>query len=327
MRWLASSERRDAINPADLVGLASSIIEFQRRADKPVILIDGLDILVSANGFRPTMAFLDRINKMNAQRKGILLAVSSGIPNSSAAEPALWEVFEEAPLVQARVKVARTIEIGETFQFQIDLFNVGSRRISVDAIENIVPPTCKVVDALGHTIQGSSLLFGGKQLEPFQLESSIILLQGSIAGETLLNARVKYRDGKAVQSSQAVNPISLSVLQPQDIQFESKDAAEVFSYLGKEFVGDYMLRKKSASDSGWRTLLQVSESTKVPRSTLYGDHGRLGKPILELTSRGLVEDRRFADGRGRTGETVRYRVAYDRDAVRRFVDRSIARPS
>jgi len=327
IRWLADSENREAINPADLAGMAITITRFIQKAERPITMIDGLDYLVSSNGFRPTMSFLERINKMNAQRSGIFIAASSVIPATDEGLPTAWKAFEEAPLIQARVRAPKTVEIGDTAQFQFDLFNVGTRPVQIDSIENAIPSQFKVVDAAAErTIRGASLLFEGKRLEPFQLESSTVLLQACTPGDVTINAKVAYRDSKVAQSFQSVEPLRMRVVEPQGIEFEAKEASDIFSYLGREFVGDYMLRRQTASDSGWRTLVQVSKSTRVPQSTLYGEHGRYGRPIHELTSRGLVEERRFAEGRGRTGETTKFRVAYDRDAVKHFVDRLVAKP-
>jgi hypothetical protein len=279
IRWLADSENREAINPADLAGIAVTITRFIQKAERPITMIDGLDYLVSSNGFRPTMSFLERINRTNAQRCGIFIAASSMIPPMDEGLPTSWKAFDEAPLIQARIRAPKTVEVGETTQFQFDLFNVGTRPVQVDSIENAIPSQFKVVDATAeHTLHGASLLFEGRRLEPFQLESTMVLLKAHTPGDVTINARIAYRDSKAesktAQSFQSVEPLRMRVVEPQDIEFEAKEASDIFSYLGREFVGDYMLRKQTASDSGWRTLIQVSKGTRVPQSTLYGEHGR-----------------------------------------------------
>ena len=323
VRWLAQSERKDAMNPGDLAGISSSIVKFLRSADRPIVLIEGVELLVSQNGFKPTMAFLDRINKMNAKREGILVAVSSGIAASNAREPALWQVFEEAPLVQARLKAERTVEVGETFQLQLDLFNVGKRPVHIDAVEKIVPDRFEVVDPLGQKINGSTLILEGKTLEPFQLESTILLVRAKESREETLQPKVSYRDGKAVSSSQGVEPFKIRAVQPQDIEFASEQARSVFTYLAQSFSDDYFLKRYSPGESGWRSIIDISKATRISPSSLYGIKGKYGQPVFELLSRGLVEERIFKGHRGRGGESAKLRVSYERDTVRRHVDRSV----
>jgi len=66
--------------------------------------------------------------------------------------------------------------------------------------------------------------------------------------------------------------------------------------------------------------------TKIPRASLYGEHGNYGAMMKELLARGLVEMRVFTGQRGRGGEVTRARVAYDKEPVKRYVDAVILKP-
>ena len=79
VRWLSESKRADAIAPTDLLGLALTIRNFLEKAEKPVVLLHGLEYLVFNNGFRPILRMIHQIGELNAQKQGIfLLPLSSG---------------------------------------------------------------------------------------------------------------------------------------------------------------------------------------------------------------------------------------------------------
>jgi Protein of unknown function (DUF835) len=323
MRWLARSEKRNAIDPGDLLGMSASIAKFSERAGKSVVLLEGLDYLVSVNGFRPTMSFLDRMCKMNAQRGGFIIAVSSGIVGSDKGPLALWDVFEEAPLVRARLKADKTVEVGQAFPLQLDLFNVGKIPVHVDTIENIISAKFEVVDALDYEVDGSSLVLGGKTVEPFQLESTILLLRAMDPGEEVLRPKIAYHDGKAIRSSQGVEPLTIRILERQDIEFGSERARSIFLYLTKTFSQDYLTKRYAADQSGWRGIYEIARGTALSPRALYGRSRKYGQPLFELLSRGLIEERIFTEHRGRGGESSKLRIAYDMDTVRRYVDRTV----
>jgi hypothetical protein len=65
----------------------------------------------------------------------------------------------------------------------------------------------------------------------------------------------------------------------------------------------------------------MGDACKIPRGKLYGRQGRYGTLVEELIGRGLVETRTFAEHRGRGGEAMMVRVAYDRSPVKKYVDK------
>lgn len=75
---------------------------------------------------------------------------------------------------------------------------------------------------------------------------------------------------------------------------------------------DYSAKETAAAeDSGWRTLVYVARSLKIPRSRLYGDKRREGifSELLDtLVGSGMVEYRVFHGERGRGGRVVKVRA-------------------
>jgi KaiC/GvpD/RAD55 family RecA-like ATPase len=101
------------------------------------------------------------------------------------------------------------------------------------------------------------------------------------------------------------------------------DALTVFDFLVKCFIEDYMVSKLPMEQSGWRSRIKIVHSTKVTQVSLYGWQGREGTVFRELLSKGLVETRIFPRERGRGGEVVKVRIAYDKEPIKRAVERVI----
>jgi hypothetical protein len=110
--------------------------------------------------------------------------------------------------------------------------------------------------------------------------------------------------------------------QPIDsaLEFEKPGSRAAFDYLVSSFIDDYMKKRLYSEQSGWRSLIQISQEGKVPQGALYGRGGNYGPVIAELQRRGLIEVRTFTGQRGRGGDVIKVRVAYDKEPVKQFVD-------
>ncbi len=110
---------------------------------------------------------------------------------------------------------------------------------------------------------------------------------------------------------------------PPEFQFETQKGRDVFQYLVRAFVDDYMSKRIYVEKSGWRTLMDLVRHTGASRSAFYGPGGRTGAVLAELERRGLVESRIFPEEPGRGGEITKVRVAYDNLVVRRIVEKAV----
>ena len=61
----------------------------------------------------------------------------------------------------------------------------------------------------------------------------------------------------------------------------------------------------------------------VPKSSMYSAHGGMGSAVSELEKRGLVEVRVFPGERGRGGRILKMRLAYEKETIKRYVDRLV----
>jgi len=98
------------------------------------------------------------------------------------------------------------------------------------------------------------------------------------------------------------------------------EARAVFDYLAKSFMADYTADRLAIQQSGWRSRTTIAKATGSTKASLYGEQGRFGPTLKELISSGLVETRFFPGERGRGGEIIKVRVAYEKELVRRLVN-------
>jgi len=73
IRWLAEADGPDAIAPGDLLGISLTVQDFLERATKPVIMLQGLEYLVTINGFMPILRLIQGLNDVNSQKQGVML--------------------------------------------------------------------------------------------------------------------------------------------------------------------------------------------------------------------------------------------------------------
>jgi hypothetical protein len=106
-------------------------------------------------------------------------------------------------------------------------------------------------------------------------------------------------------------------------EFGSEDAQKAFSYIVDSFIDDYMRHKLSLEKSGWRTLNDTVRIGGALKSSVYSSHGGLGSAMSELERRGLVEIRVFPGERGRGGRITKFRAAYEKEIIKRYIDRLV----
>jgi len=100
------------------------------------------------------------------------------------------------------------------------------------------------------------------------------------------------------------------------------EPGKAFDYLLKSFVDDYTANRLAVEQSGWRTRTTIENATGIARASFYGASGRFGPVVKELISSGLVEARFFRGQRGRGGEIIKLRIAYEKELVKRLLESS-----
>ena len=69
--------------------------------------------------------------------------------------------------------------------------------------------------------------------------------------------------------------------------------------------------------------MRIVKDAKISKSSVYGARGRRGPAMSELERRGLVETRVFPGERGRGGKIIKTRISYEKETVKRHVDKHI----
>ena len=99
----------------------------------------------------------------------------------------------------------------------------------------------------------------------------------------------------------------------------------IMKYLVEAFNDDYMRKRLSLEQAGWRGMMDIVTSTRIPKSQAYGDerYGHaFGRP-LEALIRARVVEYRYFRGKGRGGNVTRLRACYEREPVKRAVDQLV----
>ncbi len=185
--------------------------------------------------------------------------------------------------------------------------------------------------SIGSESEGASgFLVGYGPIVAAALTISLAVVLGSLYVTRRRKASVAASKGGSIPAKvspvvsttspgEGIAPTGLQKGEPK-LEFERPETRMAFDYLVSSFIDDYMRKRMYSEQSGWRSLIQISEGCQISQGFLYGRGGRYGPVMGELMARGLVEARTFSGQRGRGGEVVRVRVAYDREPVKRFVD-------
>lgn len=79
--WLSEEKTEYTVPPTDLHGLLASIKDFLHRTERAVVILDGLEYLVTVNGFKPFLRLIVRLNDLIVRGNGILIipALTGGL--------------------------------------------------------------------------------------------------------------------------------------------------------------------------------------------------------------------------------------------------------
>jgi hypothetical protein len=226
--------------------------------------------------------------------------------------------------VEAHLTVSEEVTVGEELSCQLDLVNVGNNSALLVRLSNMVIKGFKLAEHPSqYEVNNGVVEFKGKRLEPLKVESINMNLQAMDVGVFELSPQLTYVDDLGKFKTQRPEPTTITVKPKLTFQFKTQSAQNAFNYLSGCFVEDYMKRRMTLENSGWRTLMAIVKDGGIPKSSVYGSGGHQGRAISELEARGLVESRIFTGERGRGGRILRFRISYDKDIVRRHVDQRI----
>lgn len=239
-------------------------------------------------------------------------------PRPTYEKPLGLERFEHADL-EAKIRQRnRYLSLGQNFEPVIEITNTGRSSARLIKLEGAVPEGMDLVEGpKDYAVRGGRVELRGKRLEPLRTEELRLVMKPKTEGLFCFEPSVLYTDDTGNLRSHGLEPVDIV-------------ASPILQYLLARFIDDFTGEKLAYEHAGWRSLMDIVESLKIPRSQLYGDKRRgqsLSPRLQKLLRSGIVELRIFPEQRGRGGRTVKVRACYDREEVKRLVHTSSLGPS
>jgi tetratricopeptide (TPR) repeat protein len=224
--------------------------------------------------------------------------------------------------VQVHFIAPKTASTGEEFKVRIDIVNIAKDHIQTKAVTNLAPLELKFVNPIE---------VPEPKLGPLQTQIITVKLKATKTGVFNLTPTVTYEDDLGKIQKAEAKPLTVTVQRPTagieddilpiKLEFNSDSARRAFEYLTSAFKTDYIQSRLPQERAGWRTLTEIKENAKVSKHSVYGSSGKCGQAVVELERLGLVEARIFMGERGRGGKVSKLRVAYEKENVKRFIER------
>jgi len=235
------------------------------------------------------------------------------------------ERFEHAD-IQANLTASEEVTVEEQMEIKLDLVNVAKEYGLLIRVDDLIPPSFKVTAAPSqYNVEDGLIDMKGRRLDPLKVESVKLSLQATKAGVIDLRPRIIYVDEVGNFKKCVPEPATITVHPKLTVEFKTEAAQRVFDYLVGSFVEDYMRRRLTVQEAGWRSFVQIMKNANVSSRSVYGSRGHRGPAISELERRGLIETRIFLRERGRGGKIVKTRISYEKETVKRLVDQKVVK--
>jgi hypothetical protein len=226
--------------------------------------------------------------------------------------------FEHAT-VQAYLSASKEAVVGGELEVRLDLINVSKNSGLLVRVENAIPKSLKIVSSEpSANIENGSLDLKGKRLEPLKVDSIKINAQAIVPGTITLNPKVIYVDDAGRFKACKPKQVHVTIKPRSSFEFRAKSAEAILSFLASSYLEDSE-RKLPTDRCGWRSLVDVMKTGKVPRSSVYRVGGGRGSAITELEKRGLIEAKVVSGERGRGGNILKLRIRYETEDAKTYL--------
>ena len=250
---------------------------------------------------RPRVVYLDETGR---QRSHDLTPLSLTVKNAESGGTDVRAIL-----------VFKTDEyfVGEHFDCSLEISASGARSVTLEAIDNVVPEGLVLSKCEGGFFEAgpNRIDLRGLHFQPGESQIVKLVLQAKQEGKYAMAPKLKFEEDSGSGKEIAVKPVGLTV----------HPVSPILEFLAHEFMRDYSTKRLSIEQAGWRTLMNIASSLRIPRSQVYGEtrYGHsFGRPVESLLRSGLIEYRTFP-GRGRGGNITKIRVVSDRDSIRRLL--------
>ncbi len=208
-------------------------------------------------------------------------------------------------------KVAGIPRSEKEIELKIEITNTGKETIRVVRVEEAIPDGTDLREAPeAWMVQGRSLTaVQSRRIDPLQTETIREILRPQKEGLLKLRPKIVFTDASGATQERAMEPRLLAT-------------SRILEFLANCFARDYDSKRLAVPDCGWRTLMEIVNDLKIPRSHVYGEprYGRtFGRQLEALVNSSLVQYRIFSGERGRGGDITKVRVLLNNDDVRRYI--------
>jgi hypothetical protein len=145
------------------------------------------------------------------------------------------------------------------------------------------------------------------------------LLRSGLIEERLFLG-VRGRGGRILKTRVACDKEAVKdYLDSEMVKIRTRDAQITFDFLADCFVEDYVRRRVSVENSGWRTRSEIINQASVSRSSVRKRIRVEGPAVSELRKDGLIEAKVIPHERGRGRKVMKVRICYGKEAIRRYI--------
>ena len=97
--WLSSIRGKDRISPGDLTKIHATVVEFMKKNEKGVVVLDGIETMITNTDFIKVLHLLQKLRDVVSEKHGVLL-ISIDLDTLSPQNKALFkkEIVNEIPL-------------------------------------------------------------------------------------------------------------------------------------------------------------------------------------------------------------------------------------
>ena len=196
--------------------------------------------------------------------------------------------------------------------FEMDVLNVGEQPIRVVRVQT------EIGGESGHSsmTREENVLAVDERIDPASMNTIKVGFPTKLQALFKIRPRIIFVVGNGEERQRLVEEKIVAT-------------SPIIEFLSESFVSDYADRRLAESSCGWRTLMEVVNELKIPRSNVYGEprYGRIfGRQLESLINSSLVEYRIFPGERGRGGEITKVRVLVENENVKRYLQQLAAQP-
>jgi hypothetical protein len=220
------------------------------------------------------------------------------------------ERFESSDIEARFSAITRGSDSNGDLEIEIEVLNIGERPVRLARLDETVPEGAELVGKSGKRIPSRSMTLDQGRIAPSKTATIRLVVSPGREGILRIGPKVIFFDDTGQQRERFMEPIVVPT-------------SRIIEFLASSFVGDSTGRRLAPVYCGWRTLMEVVNELKIPRSHVYGEprYGRIfGKQLESLVNSNLVEYRIFPGERGRGGDITKVRVQLENEDVKKYLE-------